>query len=61
MRLAQFLGQTVAASLNTPTLFVIAEDLTKMQVNANVSEADIGDVRAGQSASFSVDAYPERP
>jgi len=54
-------GQTVAASFQTPTLFVIAEDLTKMQVNANVSEADIGDVRAGQSASFSVDAYPERP
>jgi HlyD family secretion protein len=54
-------GQTVAASFQTPTLFVIAEDLTKMQVNANVSEADIGDVRAGQPASFSVDAYPERP
>jgi len=53
-------GQTVAATFQTPTLFVIAEDLTKMQVNANVSEADIGDVRAGQSASFSVDAYPER-
>jgi HlyD family secretion protein len=54
-------GQTVAASFQTPTLFVIAEDLTKMQVNANVSEADIGDVRAGQTASFTVDAYPERP
>jgi HlyD family secretion protein len=54
-------GQTVAASFQTPTLFVIAEDLTKMQVNANVSEADIGDVRPGQRASFSVDAYPERP
>lgn len=53
-------GQTVAASFQTPTLFVIAEDLTKMQVNANVSEADIGTVRAGQTASFSVDAYPER-
>ena len=54
-------GQTVAASFQTPTLFVIAEDLTKMQVNANVSEADIGEVRAGQTATFSVDAYPERP
>ncbi len=53
-------GQTVAASFQTPTLFVIAEDLTKMQVNANVSEADIGEVREGQPASFSVDAYPER-
>jgi HlyD family secretion protein len=54
-------GQTVAASFQTPTLFVIAEDLTKMQVDANVSEADIGEVREGQTASFSVDAYPERP
>lgn len=53
-------GQTVAASFQTPTLFVIAEDLTKMQVNANVSEADIGVVREGQSATFSVDAFPER-
>jgi HlyD family secretion protein len=53
-------GQTVAASFQTPTLFVIAEDLTKMQVNANVSEADIGDVREGQTASFTVDAYPDR-
>jgi HlyD family secretion protein len=54
-------GQTVAASFQTPTLFVIAEDLAKMQVNANVSEADIGEVREGQTATFSVDAYPERP
>ncbi len=53
-------GQTVAASFQTPTLFVIAEDLTKMQVNANVSEADIGVVREGQSATFTVDAFPER-
>ncbi|MEO6028736.1 MAG: efflux RND transporter periplasmic adaptor subunit [Candidatus Binatia bacterium] len=53
-------GQTVAASFQTPTLFVIAEDLTKMQVNANVSEADIGEVREGQSATFTVDAFPER-
>lgn len=53
-------GQTVAASFQTPTLFVIAEDLTKMQVNANVSEADIGEVKNGQAATFTVDAYPER-
>lgn len=53
-------GQTVAASFQTPTLFVIAENLKKMQVNAFVSEADIGRVREGQRASFSVDAYPGR-
>lgn len=53
-------GQTVAASFQTPTLFVIAEDLTKMQVNANVSESDIGPVKPGQQATFSVDAYPSR-
>lgn len=53
-------GQTVAASFQTPTLFVIAEDLKKMQVNAFVSEADIGRVREGQHASFGVDAYPGR-
>jgi HlyD family secretion protein len=53
-------GQTVAASFQTPTLFLIAQDLTKMQVDANVSESDIGEVRAGQAASFSVDAYPGR-
>jgi HlyD family secretion protein len=53
-------GQTVAASFQTPTLFLIAEDLTKMQVNANVSESDIGTVRDGQTASFTVDAYRER-
>lgn len=51
-------GQTVAASFQTPTLFLIAADLTKMQVNASVSEADIGGIRAGQSATFTVDAYP---
>ena len=51
-------GQTVAASFNTPTLFVIAKDLTKMQVVANVDEADIGDVRVGQRVTFTVDAYP---
>jgi len=53
-------GQTVAASFQTPTLFLIAEDLTQMQVNANVSESDIGGVQEGQAASFSVDAYPGR-
>lgn len=52
-------GQTVAASFNTPTLFTIANDLTRMQVQANVDEADIGQVATGQRAEFSVDAYPE--
>jgi HlyD family secretion protein len=51
-------GQTVAASLQAPTLFMIAQDLTKMQVDTNVSEADIGRVNVGQTASFTVDAYP---
>src|SRR5262249_31670728 len=51
-------GQTVAASFQTPVLFLIAQDLTKMQVDTNVSESDIGDIRAGQPASFTVDAYP---
>ncbi|MDR1633233.1 MAG: efflux RND transporter periplasmic adaptor subunit [Dysgonamonadaceae bacterium] len=50
-------GQTVAASFNTPTLFTIANDLTKMQVEANVDEADIGRVRVGQPVRFTVDAY----
>jgi HlyD family secretion protein len=53
-------GQTVAASFQTPTLFQIAEDLTKMQVNTNVSESDIGEIAPGQPATFRVDAYPER-
>jgi HlyD family secretion protein len=51
-------GQTVAASLQAPTLFLIAQDLTQMQVDTNVSEADIGRVRIGQTATFVVDAYP---
>src|ERR1017187_7775292 len=51
-------GQTVAASLATPTLFEIAQDLTKMQVDTNVSEADVGRVRVGQPVTFTVDAYP---
>jgi HlyD family secretion protein len=53
-------GQTVAASFQTPELFKIAQDLTKMQVNANVSESDIGGVHEGQPAVFTVDAYPGR-
>jgi HlyD family secretion protein len=53
-------GQTVAASFQTPTLFLIAKDLTKMQVDSNVSESDIGYVRAGQKATFRVDAFPDR-
>lgn len=53
-------GQTVAASFQTPTLFVIAQDLTQMQVNANVSESDIGGVAEGKPASFRVDAYPKQ-
>ncbi len=51
-------GQTVAASFNTPNLFTIGNDLTQMQVQANVDEADIGQVRDGQPVDFSVDAYP---
>src|SRR5499427_2185728 len=51
-------GQTVAASLQAPTLFTIAQDLTGMQVDTNVSEADIGYVAVGQQATFTVDAYP---
>jgi HlyD family secretion protein len=51
-------GQTVAASLSAPTLFVIAEDLAKMQVDTSVAEADVGRLGAGMEASFTVDAYP---
>jgi HlyD family secretion protein len=54
-------GQTVAASFQTPTLFLIAQDLTKMQVDTNVSESDIGDIRQAMPASFTVDAYPSKP
>jgi len=53
-------GQTVAASFQTPTLFQIAQDLTKMQVNASVSESDIGGVDEGQPGRFTVDAFPGR-
>jgi HlyD family secretion protein len=52
-------GQTVAASFNTPTLFTIANNLTQMQVQANVDEADIGQVRIGQLVNFTVDAYSD--
>lgn len=53
-------GQTVAASFQTPTLFLIATDLTKMQVDTNVSESDIANASDGASASFTVDAFPQR-
>ncbi len=53
-------GQTVAASFQTPTLFLIATDLTKMQVDTNISESDIGGVKEGDRASFTVDAFPNR-
>lgn len=52
-------GQTVAASFETPELFVIAQDLTNMQVVADVDEADIGDVKEGERVTFTVDAYPD--
>lgn len=53
-------GQTVAASLQAPTLFVIAQDLGKMQVDTSVAESDVGRLRTGMPASFTVDAYPGR-
>lgn len=53
-------GQTVASSFNTPTLFQIANDLTKMEIDALVSEADVGGVAVGQDVNFTVDAYPYR-
>jgi HlyD family secretion protein len=52
-------GQTVAASFQTPTLFSIAQDLTRMQIETNVDEADIGRIRVGQTVQFTVDAYPD--
>lgn len=51
-------GQTVAASFQTPTLFLVAQDLTKMQIEVNISEADISKIKEGQDVEFSVDAYP---
>jgi len=53
------IGQTVAASFQTPTLFNIAQDLTRMQIDTNVDEADIGKILVGQEVHFSVDAYPD--
>ncbi|MGE4429251.1 MAG: efflux RND transporter periplasmic adaptor subunit [Sphingobium sp.] len=53
-------GQTVAASFNTPTLFVIAEDLSEMKLEVAIDEADVGSVKEGQKASFAVDAFPGR-
>lgn len=53
-------GQTVAASFNTPTLFVIAKDLSHMQIEATVDESDIGQIRQGQAARFTVEAYPNK-
>ena len=54
------IGQTVAASFSTPNLFQIAQDLTKMQIDTNVSEADVGALKEGQAARFVVDAYPDK-
>jgi len=54
------IGNSVSASLNSPTLFEIANDLTKMQIDASVAEADIGNIADGQDVSFTVDAYPNR-
>jgi HlyD family secretion protein len=53
-------GQTVASSLQAPVLFTIAEDLTKMEVQVDVDEADVGNVKEGQKATFTVDAYPDK-
>ena len=52
-------GQTVAASFQTPTLFTIAQDLTKMQIDTNIAESDIGLIKVGQIVEFTVDAYPD--
>jgi HlyD family secretion protein len=54
------LGQTVAASFQTPTLFQIAQDLRKMQIDSSFAEADIGNIKVGQPVQFTVDAFPER-
>jgi HlyD family secretion protein len=53
-------GQTVAASLQTPTLFKIAQDLAKMQIDSSYAEADVGNIRVGQQVTFRVDAFPNR-
>ncbi len=54
------MGQTVAASFQTPTMFLIATDLTKMEVDANISESDIGGTKEGDTATFTVEAFPDR-
>jgi HlyD family secretion protein len=54
------IGQTVAASFQTPTLIKIAQDLSKMQIDSSFAEADIGNIKVGQKAKFSVDAFPNR-
>ena len=54
------LGQTVAASLSAPTLFTIAQDLREIDIYANIDEADVGRIKADQSVSFTVNAYPNR-
>ena len=53
-------GQTVAAALQAPTLFTIAEDLTRMQVDTNVAESDVGKIKSGMPVTFTVEAYPQR-
>jgi HlyD family secretion protein len=55
------IGQTVAASFSAPTLFTIAKDLTKMQVQADVDQSDIGQMKVGEPVQFTVDAYPDQP
>ena len=54
------LGQTVAASLQTPVMFTVAKNLTEMELHVNVDEADVGKIKMGQAASFTVDAYPDK-
>src|SRR5262249_20956640 len=54
-------GQTVAASLQAPTLFTIAEDLHKMQIDTSVAEADVGKLDSGMNVTFTVDAFPNQP
>jgi HlyD family secretion protein len=53
------LGQTVNAAMNTPVLFTIAQDISKMNISASISEADIGQVKDGQAVDFTVDAFPD--
>ena len=59
-RQAAMAGKTIAASLNAPVLFVLVEDLSKLQIKAAISEADIGNIREGQSVAFTVDAFPNK-